>query len=203
MIIRTVRVNATVSTVCAPPLLRRLVDLDVLDDQVARIKPLGVGVGLGVLEQAEQELGRLDGPARLGDAELFAYSPKPPVSVSHLSFSVCILARGCLASQGWGLRTLGGTASAPGIAAHRDCLRVVLDVLEVREGAAELPAVDGLCGLPGVLEADTQICHRGISTWLCHMRCTRGSYSHARARSSRTQLSRRRSEPAASSSVSD
>ena len=53
-------------------LLRRLVHLDVLHDQVPRVEALGVGVGLGVLEQAEEELGGFLGPAGAGDAELFA-----------------------------------------------------------------------------------------------------------------------------------
>ena len=78
----TVRVDTTVSTVCAPPLLRSLVDLNVLDDQVAGVETLGIGIGLGVLEQAEQELGGLDGPAGLGDTELFACRPSyPPISM--------------------------------------------------------------------------------------------------------------------------
>ena len=60
------------SAVCPSPLLGRLVDLDVLDDQVAGVEALGVGVGLGVLEQREQELGRLYRPAGARDAELLA-----------------------------------------------------------------------------------------------------------------------------------
>ena len=62
----------TVGTVSPPALLGGLVDLDVLDDQVAGIETLGVGVGLGVLEEAEQVLSRLDRPSGLGDAELLA-----------------------------------------------------------------------------------------------------------------------------------
>jgi len=62
-----------VSAVRASPLLRRLVDLDVLDDQVAGIQTLGIRVRLGVLQQAEQELSRLDGPAGPADAKLLAY----------------------------------------------------------------------------------------------------------------------------------
>lgn len=62
-----------VSAVCAPSLLGGLVDLDVLDNQVGGVKTLGVGVGLGVLEEREDELGRLDGPAGLGDTELLAF----------------------------------------------------------------------------------------------------------------------------------
>lgn len=54
----------TVSAIRPTPLLRRLVHLDVLDDQVSRVQALGVGVGFGVLEQAEEELGGFDGPAR-------------------------------------------------------------------------------------------------------------------------------------------
>jgi hypothetical protein len=61
-----------VSTVCASPLLGRLVDLDVLDDQAAGVETFGVGVGLSVLEETEDELGGLDGPAGLGDTELLA-----------------------------------------------------------------------------------------------------------------------------------
>jgi hypothetical protein len=54
-------------------LLGGLVDLDVLDDQVTGVETLGIGVGLGVLEETEEELGRLDGPASTGDTELLAY----------------------------------------------------------------------------------------------------------------------------------
>ncbi len=63
---------ATVSTVSAPSLLGSLVDLDVLDDQVAGIETLGVGISLGVLEETEEDFSRLDGPAGPGDAEGFA-----------------------------------------------------------------------------------------------------------------------------------
>lgn len=38
----------TMSTVRASPLLGRLVHLNVLDDQITRVQPLGVGVGFGV-----------------------------------------------------------------------------------------------------------------------------------------------------------
>lgn len=56
-----VRVDAAVGAVCSSTLLHRLVDLDVLDDQLLRVEALGVRVGLGVLEQAQQEFGRFDG----------------------------------------------------------------------------------------------------------------------------------------------
>lgn len=45
------------------------VDLDVLDDQLIGLELLGVGVGFEVLDQTEQDLDRLFGPATLGDAE--------------------------------------------------------------------------------------------------------------------------------------
>lgn len=67
-----------VSAVCAPSLLRGLVDLDVLDDQVGGVETLGVGVGLSVLEETEQELGALDGPAGLGDTESLAWETSAP-----------------------------------------------------------------------------------------------------------------------------
>ena len=69
---------ATVGTVCAAALLRGLVDLDVLDDQVGGVEALGVGVGLSVLEQTEEELGALDGPAGLGDTESLACDMSDP-----------------------------------------------------------------------------------------------------------------------------
>ena len=43
----------TMRTVGATTLLGRLVDLDVLDDQVAGVQALGVGVCFGVLEERE------------------------------------------------------------------------------------------------------------------------------------------------------
>lgn len=82
------------STVRAPPLLRGLVDLDVLHNQVLRVETLGIRVGLGVPEQRGEELGRLDGPAGLAHTELLACC-KPIVSIfMFLSFLQCILAHG-------------------------------------------------------------------------------------------------------------
>ena len=68
------------STICASPLLRRLVDLDVLDDEVVGIETLAIGIGLGILQQRLQELRRLDWPAGLRDAELLAYTRQIPIS---------------------------------------------------------------------------------------------------------------------------
>lgn len=53
-----------------------MVDLDVLDDQVAGIETLGIGVGLSVTEESKEELGGLDGPAGTGDTEWLSYNPK-------------------------------------------------------------------------------------------------------------------------------
>lgn len=60
------------STVGTSPTLGGLVDLDVLDDEIAGVETLGVGVGLSVLEEVKEELGGLDGPAGLGDTERLA-----------------------------------------------------------------------------------------------------------------------------------
>ena len=68
------------STVRTPSLLGRLVDLDMLDDQIAGIQTLSIRVRLSVLEQAEKELGALDGPAGFGDTELFACD-SPTISI--------------------------------------------------------------------------------------------------------------------------
>lgn len=78
---------ATYTTVCAvrpPALLGGLIDLDMLNDQVASVKALGIGIGLGVLEKAENELCGLDGPPGLGDTKLLAYSPRRNPSVNVL-----------------------------------------------------------------------------------------------------------------------
>jgi hypothetical protein len=44
----------------------------VLNDEVGGIEALGVGVGFGVLEETEKELGGLDWPAGTGNTHLFA-----------------------------------------------------------------------------------------------------------------------------------
>ena len=59
-------------TVGASAALGGLVDLDVLDNKVASVKTLGVGVGLSVLQEVDEELGGLLGPASLADTELLA-----------------------------------------------------------------------------------------------------------------------------------
>lgn len=53
-------VDSTVGSVCSSSLLGGLVDLDVLDDQVFGVETLCVSVGLGVLEETEEEFGGLD-----------------------------------------------------------------------------------------------------------------------------------------------
>lgn len=56
-------VDATVGTVGAAALLGGLVHLDVLDEEGGGVETLCVGVGFGVLEQVEEVLGGLFGPA--------------------------------------------------------------------------------------------------------------------------------------------
>lgn len=51
------KTHATMSTIGATALLGRLVDLYVLDDQIARVEAFGVRVGFGVFEQAQEKLG--------------------------------------------------------------------------------------------------------------------------------------------------
>jgi hypothetical protein len=52
---------------------------------------------------------------------------------------------------------LGSAASAAGVPPHGDSLLVLLDILEELDGALELPAVDGLGGLVGVLERNSEV----------------------------------------------
>lgn len=71
----------TVSTVSAAATLGGLVDLDALDDQGAGVETLAIGVGLSVLEQINDVLSGLDGPAGLGDTELLAWKPERSVQI--------------------------------------------------------------------------------------------------------------------------
>ena len=58
---------------------------------------------------------------------------------------------------GLSLRTLSSPAGAASVPPHRDSLLVLLDVLEELNSAVQLPAVDGLRGLAGVLVGDTKV----------------------------------------------
>ena len=60
------------STVGASPSLGGLVDLDVLDNEVGSVETLNVCVGLGVLEEIDQKVGRLNGPPGLANTPLLS-----------------------------------------------------------------------------------------------------------------------------------
>lgn len=153
-------------TVCPSSLLGGLVDLDVLDDQVAGVETLGISVGLGVLEETEKELGGLDGPSSLGDTELLAYSHEfhqhtllsrqsPTTSLQIVGVSIHRIIETREAFRV--VRTLGASTNAASKSSHGNSLLVLLDVLEEGNSALELPAVDGLGGLAGVLERNSEI----------------------------------------------
>jgi hypothetical protein len=150
----------TVSAVCAPSLLGCLVDLDVLDNQVADVETLGVGVGLSVLEETEKELGGLDGPAGLGDTESLAcvvvnIAPCTIVHNSNASSSGFPLFRRPDSRNS--ALTLRGSASAAGVSPHGDGLFVLHNIAEVGDGALKLPSVDRLGSLAGVLEGSAEV----------------------------------------------
>lgn len=66
------RTYPTMRPIGPPPLLRGLIDLNMPHDQIARVQALGIRIRLRILQQAQQELGRLLGPPRLADPELLA-----------------------------------------------------------------------------------------------------------------------------------
>ena len=178
-------------TVCSSTLLGGLVDLDVLDHQVAGIETLGISVGLGVLEQTEQELGRLNGPSCAGDtkclscrefASAAASKPCIPISIAHLS----ILFTG-------GILTLCSTSSSASVSPHGDGLLVLNDVIEERLCPLELPSIDGLSGLSGVLEAHTQVgaARAGALRWVDLRRCVSDLQSSVSMHSSGAEVARR------------
>lgn len=75
------------STVGTSAALGSLVDLDVLDNKVAGVEALGVGVGLGVLEEVDEELSRLDGPAATSDTPLLSWNPVSIILEKYHSLS--------------------------------------------------------------------------------------------------------------------
>lgn len=195
----------TVGTVSSSALLGGLVDLDVLDDKGAGVKTLGIGVGLGVLQELQEELGGLDGPSGTGDTPLLAYTScsvsltsiradnrdlistvrcpsdtpsKRTVTPNIQVLSVADMAVGLaphhhfseyLMSPVTGcvrlcriVRTLRSTADGASVAAEGDDLLLLLDVLKELDGALQLPAVDGLGGLAGVLERNSEVGTAGL-----------------------------------------
>ena len=132
-------------TVGPPPALGSLVDLNALDNEVSGVETLGISVGFGVLQQVDQEAGRLLGPAGFADTPLLAcrISIFSPVHITSAKYPVRL--------------TLSTASFAPGIPPHRDGLGLGGDVVEEGQGALQFHAVDGLGGLAGVLEGDTQV----------------------------------------------
>lgn len=62
------------------------------------------------------------------------------------------------------VHTLGSTASAPSISPHGNGFALLLDILEVCEGALQLPPVDGLRRLASVLVAYAKVTAAGAGT---------------------------------------
>lgn len=171
------------STVGATALLRCLVDLDMFDDQVAGVEALGVGVRFGVLEETEEELGGLFGPAGFGDAELFAYAMKsrsasryivlyveqqsrairksktPSLSVSSPNVHSAARFPFQPASHLDGIisRTLRSPPCTPSIPPHGHRLLMIDHIAQVGQRALKLPAIDGLGCFAGVFEGDAEI----------------------------------------------
>lgn len=133
-------------TVCSSSLLWCLVDLDVLDDQLLSVETLGLCVCLRVLEETEEKLGGLDWPAGTGDTELLScydmhdqHFVQNPYCKSQIPHTLC------------------STTSSTSVSSHWDGLLVLLNVLKELHGTGELPAIDGLSGLAGVLERNSKV----------------------------------------------
>lgn len=61
------------SAIGTTTLFGSLVNLNVLHNEIARVKALGVGVCFCVSEEAEKVFGGFDGPASERDAELLSW----------------------------------------------------------------------------------------------------------------------------------
>jgi hypothetical protein len=112
-------------------LLRGLVDLDVLNDQVAGVETLGICICLCVLEEPEKEFGGLDWPSGARNTELLA---------CHI---LSIFPGYTTSSNRW-YRTLSGTSGSSSISPHGNGLLMLLHILQELDCTLQLPAVDRL-----------------------------------------------------------
>lgn len=156
------------STVCSTTLLGSLVDLDMLDNQIPRIQTLGIGIGLGVFQQSEQMLSRLDGPASARNPKLFSCSaisqaipsfpPRPQkISINAIPSQPLSLAFPRFPRTRTPLRTLGCASRSSGVASHGHGFLVLDYIVEIGDCASEFPAVDRLGCFSRVLEGDAQV----------------------------------------------
>ena len=121
------------------PHLRGLLNNDVLDKELVLVEAVDLGVGLGVLDEREQELGR---PGE---------NKAPSISVPRLLCTQCLCSNGSCARDSLdGPATLddtvdlglGGTADGAVVAAERNTLSVGLDVLKELDGLGERETTD-------------------------------------------------------------
>lgn len=86
-----VRIDSTVSPVCPSALLRGLVNLNVGDDEFLAVKAFRFGVGFGVLEEAEDEFGRLLWPATERGTELLGLGGSSSAAVESPHWDTLLL----------------------------------------------------------------------------------------------------------------
>lgn len=84
-------IDAAMCTVCATSLLRRLVDLDMLDGQDVNVQSLGLGIAFGVLEEREQKVGALFGPASLRHAPGLSLGASANASLEAAEWNALLL----------------------------------------------------------------------------------------------------------------
>jgi len=70
--VRHIRVDPAMGSIGSAALLRSLVHLNVFHNQAGCVETFGLSIRLGVLQKAEEKLGRLDGPPGTRDAKLLA-----------------------------------------------------------------------------------------------------------------------------------
>mmetsp|Transcript_8878 Transcript_8878/g.13112 ORF Transcript_8878/g.13112 Transcript_8878/m.13112 type:complete len:225 (-) Transcript_8878:88-762(-) len=88
-----VGVDTTVGPVGATAALLSTVDLDVSDGQGLRVQLLELGVALGVLEQAQDHLHGLHGPASLGHLELLGLGGLADAASVHSEGDAALLVK--------------------------------------------------------------------------------------------------------------
>ena len=121
----------TMCTICPASLFRSLVDLNVLNDQIARIQSLGICVRLRILQKRKEMFGRLDWPSGSRNTKLLSCSVMSSATELQPTIVTMSLLRSCICS--YPALTLGRATNASSIPPERHNLLVLNDVVQVSD----------------------------------------------------------------------
>lgn len=61
------------STICSAALLGSLIDLDMLDDEIAGVESFGIGIRFSIFQERKKVFGRFDWPSGTSDTKCLSY----------------------------------------------------------------------------------------------------------------------------------